>query len=175
MSGRGKNIVLALPVRMGVFALLWWALSEGDQSTWSYAAVIVPAAVAVSVLTLPPRPIRAGPARRSTAAVALAGWFLWRSVRGGVDVALRAVRPTLDIDPGFVSHRFRLPPGPARIAVMNLMNLMPGSLSARIDGEVLLLHVVDTSMPVLATIGTLEQKVAAVTGADLAATGVRDD
>lgn len=167
MTERTKATVTALPLRLGVFAVLWWALTEGDHSTWRYAAVIVPAAVAVSMAILPPRTPRAGRMRRAVAAARLAGWFLWRSVQGGADVASRAVRPRLRIDPGFVSHRFRLPPGPARIAVIDLMNLMPGSLSVRVQGDALLLHVVDTSMPVRDTIVTLEENVAAVVGVDL--------
>ncbi|MCT2360647.1 MULTISPECIES: hypothetical protein [Kocuria] len=34
--------------------------------------------------------------RRAAGTLALLGWFLWQSARGGVDVALRAVDP----DPG---------------------------------------------------------------------------
>ena len=63
------------------------------------------------------------------------GWFLWQSARGGVDVALRALKPTVDADPQVVIAPLELPPGAARQVALILM---PGSAVQRMiteDGE----------------------------------------
>lgn len=177
MSSRMWSIALALLVRLAVFSVLWWALTEGEGPTWTYAIAVVPLAVLVSLVFLPPR--RRGVSRRGTdqagagrlswgrrsvAVVVLAGWFLWQSVQGAVDIAERSLRRPVRIDPGFVTYRWRLPAGAGRIAVMDLLNLMPGSLSVRAEEEVVVVHMVDTAMPVGERLQTLESKVAAVAG-----------
>lgn len=56
-------------------------------------------------------------------------------MRGGVDVALRAVKPTVDADPQVVVAPLELPPGAARQVALILM---PGSMIQRMiaeDGE----------------------------------------
>lgn len=153
----------AVVLRLLLFGLLWWLLTEGDTSTLRYAVVVVPLAVAASVATLPARPPRPSRwARRIAAAVGLFGWFLQRSFVGGWDVARRAISRPVDVDPVFVEHRFGLPPGPGRVVVVDLMNLMPGSLSARVDGDVLWLHVLHPDLPVLDQVRELERRLARV-------------
>ncbi|HLS14909.1 MAG TPA: Na+/H+ antiporter subunit E [Beutenbergiaceae bacterium] len=192
MSNQMWSIALALPVRLAVFSMLWWVLTEGEGSTWTYAIAVVPLAVLVSLVFLPPRRRdidrrdtgqgssrsadsadsadgagsagRGGWGQRAVAVVVLTGWFLWQSVQGAVDIAERSLRRPVRIDPGFVTYRWRLPAGAGRIAVMDLLNLMPGSLSVRAEEQVVVVHVVDTAMPVTERLQTLESKVAAVTG-----------
>lgn len=59
-------------------------------------------------------------------------WFAWQSARGGVDVALWALRRTPDIDPEVLVVPVELPQGHARQLAQLMMNLMPGTL---IQGE----------------------------------------
>lgn len=156
---------VALVARTAGFALAWWAVSEGDLSMARYGAVAVVIAVAVSLLmwrpgTIAPRTWSA----RSLAGVRLFGWFLWRSVVGGSDVALRAVRRPVDIAPGFVEHRLRIASPAGRVAVGDLLNLMPGSLSTELVGERVRIHVIDVDLPVARTVEELEERVAAVIG-----------
>ena len=152
--------------RLAVFALLWWAITEGDPSTWLYAVLIVPVATATSMLLVPYRPAASGPGwgRRTWALVRLAAWFLRRSMAGGIDVSRRALRRHVDLTPGFVHCPLRLPFGAGRIAVADLMNLMPGSLSVILTEDGLTLHVLDTQMPIPQTVADLEERIARVTG-----------
>lgn len=142
----------------------WWAITEADGSMAGYGLAAVPLAVAVSVLVLPPSRSRGRWGSRAAAFAALLGWFLTRSVTGAVDVSRRALTRRVDLDPGFVTHRFTSRSVGVRVAVVDLMNLMPGSLSARLDGDVLELHVLDVAMPVPETVAELERRVAAVAG-----------
>lgn len=167
-AGVARRLISVLS-RLVLFALLWWAITEGDMSTWSYAVVVVPAALATSYALLPYRyrPPGAGWARRTWALIRLCGWFLRRSLSGGVDVARRALAPRVDLAPGFVRCLMRLPPGGGRVAVADLMNLMPGSLSVQLDqdshgADALVLHVLDLELPIPATVAQLEEQIAVV-------------
>jgi multicomponent Na+:H+ antiporter subunit E len=60
-------------------------------------------------------------------------YFLRESLRGGLDVARRALHPRLPVQPHFVDHALRLPAGPPRTLMVGLVSLLPGSLSADLD------------------------------------------
>lgn len=151
----------ALPGRLLAGAVLWWALSEGDGATAPYGLVAVPLAVAVSVALLPPRRPAVPLHRRLPAVAGLAGWFLVRSVLGGVDVARRAVSRPVDLEPGLVEHRLSLPAGLARVLVADLTSLLPGTLSVELEGDLLVVHVLDEQQPVARQLVELERRVAA--------------
>ncbi|EEW50683.1 hypothetical protein HMPREF0290_0771 [Corynebacterium efficiens YS-314] len=121
--------VAGIVVRVVLFALVWVALAGWDPGYATYGIVSIIAATALSVVLIPPgrADIRAWP-RRGWALLRLVGWFLRQAIVGGVDVALRAVRRTPDIDTAVVVVPFTLPPGPGRETAMLLMNLMPGTM-----------------------------------------------
>jgi len=96
---------------------------------------------------------------------AFAPFFVWESLRGGVDVALRVVGPSLRVRPGFVAHRLRLPEGPARVSFANCVSLLPGSLAADLEGDELIVHLLDVGTD--AGLARLEAAVARVYGVAL--------
>src|SRR5690606_37776560 len=98
-----------------------------------------------------------------------APYFLWHSVLGGLDVSRRALHPRMPLNQDIVTHRFRLPPGPSRVGFVNAMNLQPGTLSVRIDGDRLQVHALDASPQVMEDLQALENHVAALFGIDLSA------
>ena len=144
--GRGRGRGIARVARAGLaraalLAVAWWAVSEGDLSVAGYGAAVVPLVTAASLALVPAggRPLRL--LRRTPPALRLAGWFLWRTVLGGVDVALRAVRTPVDTDPVLLEHRLTLPRGAARVLCADLSTLMPGALSVDLRGDVLVLQI----------------------------------
>jgi multicomponent Na+:H+ antiporter subunit E len=150
----------AVALRVLGFAALWWMLTGGAAYGWSVAAVSVGAAAAVSLALAPP-----GGRRWSVRGFgAFAIYFLQQSLLGGVDVARRALAPRLRLSPGFVEYPLRLPPGPARSFLLCAINLLPGTLSFQVRGDVACIHVLDTTAPVDARVRTLEGKVAALFG-----------
>lgn len=121
--------VIALALRATVLGVVWVSFAGWDVSYLGYGVVSVAAATALSLILLPPSQpdIRRWP-RRAWHSVVLAGWFLGKSVSGGVDVAGRALKPTPDIAPAVITVPFDVPAGPARQLVLLLMNLMPGTM-----------------------------------------------
>jgi len=66
--------------------------------------------------------------------------FLWRSLLGGLDVAVRILHPAMPIRPAFVSHRCTEDDAIARTVFCDVISLMPGTLSTGRDGEVAQVH-----------------------------------
>jgi multicomponent Na+:H+ antiporter subunit E len=148
-------------------ALVWWAVSEGETRGWYYGAVIVLVATALSLRLRPPEDGGPRPRQLVARAVALAnlvGWFIVRSFAGGVDVARRAVSPRWDLEPGLIRHELTIPPGQARTVVVGMVSLMPGTLSAELDGDVLHVHVLDVRTEVRGQVSELEDRVGRVSG-----------
>lgn len=158
---------LVAALRLGLFALLWFVLSEGAASAWIYATVLVPVATAVSLVTLRPRRWDGSPVRRGWAAVCLGGWFIWQSLRGGADVAVRSLRRTVAVDPVRMRVPVRLTSRRARVLLADISSLTPGSLTVDLVEDALEVHVLHREIPVRDTVARLERLVAAVFGEEL--------
>lgn len=116
--------------------LLWLAL-DGAQR-W-YAAPFVAAlgaALGAAVASVRPAPVRLA------RVPAFAAFFLGASLRGGVDVAWRAVHPALPIAPQFARFEIDLPEGQPRTLMVSVLSLMPGTLSVELERDrgTLLVH-----------------------------------
>lgn len=145
-----------------LFALLWWALTEGAVA-WVFGAVVVAVATVAAFLLAP----NDAPRLSLAAVPRFLGFFVYESVRGGLDVARRALHPRLPLAPGLLEYRLRLPPGPARIFLVNVVSLLPGTLSADLGETDLTVHVLDHRRPVLIELQTLERHIAALFGMEL--------
>lgn len=146
--------------RGALFALLWWALSDGRPGSWGVGSVAVALATAASLRLLPP----------VTTYVSRIGlvrfliFFVRESLRGGVQVAWFALRPRLALKPGIHEIELRLPTGISRVLLANTLSLLPGTLSVELDGDRLCLHVLDDSAPIEAEVRTAETRLAQMLG-----------
>lgn len=123
----------AVVLRGAALAGLWAFLAGWSAEYGIYGVVSVATATGFSLWLSPPQrqvDVRRWP-RRVWFTVALALWFIGQSVIGGVDVAVRAVRRPVGIDPAVVTAPVELPPGHSRQLAMLMMNLMPGSMIQR--------------------------------------------
>jgi multicomponent Na+:H+ antiporter subunit E len=138
-------------VRASGFAVLWAILSGGEG--WSIGVPAIFIATAASPLLTPA-------SRWSLPGLArFIPYFFWNSLRGGIDVAARALNPGLPIDPAVLRYEMRLDSTVARVLMADTVTLLPGTLSADLQGNVLLVHVLNRSGPVMDMLGTLEQRV----------------
>jgi multicomponent Na+:H+ antiporter subunit E len=139
--------------RVLLFSLMWWALTDGTAGSWWIGAPAVAGAVIVSVTLVPPL----GLVWREV--MGFVPFFLWHSLKGGVDVARRAFDPRMPITPELIEYPLRLPPGLPRVILVNTVSLLPGTLSAELGGQVLRVHVLDSLGDFLAELEALEQRV----------------
>ncbi|HRQ63519.1 MAG TPA: Na+/H+ antiporter subunit E [Xanthomonadaceae bacterium] len=93
-------------------------------------------------------------------------WFVGASLRGGIDVAVRAFQPRLPIEPGFHDYPLSLPPGPPRTLMLSVVSLLPGTLSADLDPERNHLCVHCLAPEMAAGLKPLERRVARLFGVE---------
>lgn len=141
-------------LRVALFITVWWILTDGAVDSWLVGAPVVLFATLVSVLMLP------ATSWSLIGIVRFIPFFVWQSIRGGIDVASRAMHPRLPIAPGLFDYRFRLPPGSSRIFMSNVVNLLPGTLSVELDEDNLHVHVLDVSGTFSAEFKALENRIA---------------
>lgn len=139
-----------------VLTAAWWVLAEGRVDSPGIAALTIVLAVATSMALS--RQARYG--LSWPAALAFAAFFLVESVKAGVQVARIALRPRLVLDPALVRVPLTLPPGLPQVLLMNTLTLLPGTLSVRVDGASLCLHVLDRRQPVEASVRAAEARIA---------------
>lgn len=124
-------------IRGALFASIWWILTNGALDSWLIGVPAVLAATGVSLVMLP---AGAWSLRRILRFIP---FFLWQSIRGGIDVARIVLHPRLPASPVLCEYRLRLPQGLSRVFMVNTVNLLPGTLSVELEGEILRIHILD--------------------------------
>jgi len=150
---------LAWGLRAFALLLLVWVVLDGVGDL----AVAVGAAAlgaGLAALLAPIDPVRV----RLAALPAFLRFFLVESFRGATDVAWRAMRRDLPIDPHLVRYRVALPSGPGRTLLAGVVSLLPGTLTADLTdaGDCLTVHAI-TANPQRA-VRALEVRIAALFG-----------
>ena len=146
--------------RTVIFAAVWFVVAEGDLSSWGFGVGFVAAAVVASVTLTPVRAWRIRP----LGALRYAWFFVHQSVAGGFDVALRAIRPSLPIDPELVRYDLRIAPEHARVLLADTLSLLPGTLSSGIEDDTLTIHVLDKELDIEGSTRQVEERIADLFG-----------
>ncbi len=145
---------------IGALALagLWAALTGGAAESWVMGAPAV--LLGAALILLHP----AAPRWRLSlfGALRFAAWFALQSVRGATDVARRALARRLPLAPGCRMFRAALPEGAPRLLFANAITLLPGTLTAEIEGDRLVIHMLDTGADLDGDLAALERRVAAL-------------
>jgi len=139
-----------------VLAVIWLGLCGPSLESWYVGAPAVLAAAWTA--TRFPASLQHG--LRWSGLVPFAFHFLRESVIGGWDVARRVLAPEMRIAPGHVAYRTSLAPGPARHLMLSTISLLPGTLSAGIEGDCIDVHAIDINDDPKADLRRLEQRVA---------------
>ncbi|MGD2021032.1 MAG: Na+/H+ antiporter subunit E [Thiohalocapsa sp.] len=158
------NMISQLAGLLGRFTLflgIWWLLTDGRQAGLMFGGGIAAAAAMLPLAIAEPRD--AGKPRALLPTVlrglVLLPFFLWQSLYGGIDVAVRALKPRMPLAPSVFDYRLRLPPGPAPVMLASLVSLMPGTL-ATVSGARLRVHVLDATRNYQDELELLEAQVA---------------
>jgi multicomponent Na+:H+ antiporter subunit E len=159
------GLLRAGAVRAAAFALLWWILTGHSLASWTVGLPVVACATLASVALLAPG------SWSVMGLLRFVPFFLWHSLRGGVDVARRALHPGVPIDPLFFDYALRLPPGRARVSLVMVINLLPGTLSASVSADTLRIHALTRSAGTAAEIASIERRIASIFGIPLSVAG----
>lgn len=153
---------LRLTTRGVGFSLLWVVLEGGHAASWIVGAPVVALASLLSLRLWP------DPAISLRGLARFMPWFLRQSMAGAVDVAKRALQPAMPLHPGIVTVRLRLPPGAARVALANVISMLPGTLSADLEADRLTIHALDTGQDLQSMLVDLEPRIAGIFNIELA-------
>jgi multicomponent Na+:H+ antiporter subunit E len=139
--------------RFTLLALMWWVVSGGEPQSWRWG---LPAIIVASlVLPAPDLPLR------PLAWLRFVPLALWLGLRGGVEVALLACRPRMELATRLVDFRWQhLGEGPGRLFLATLINLIPGTLTVRIQDHGLQVHVLHHRHGTVTELRRLERHVA---------------
>lgn len=160
-TGRIRRATL----RLLLLILLWWVLTQGDPASW---AIGIPTVLVATIISLWLSASSSWEWRLHSLP-RFVSFFAYCSLRGGIDVAGRAFSPTLPLAPAMLDYSLRLHQGTARVFFANVVSLLPGTLSADIRGDTLLVHVLDGTLPVTEQLQTLEVAVARLFGCTIGA------
>lgn len=139
MSSLVYSKASSIVIRLLLFAGLWWIIVQGRAEAW---LIGVPAVVLATMASIH----LSGHGLPRVSLTNLPGFvalFLRQSISGGFDVARRTLRPNLLIQPGFRHYRLHLDHPQGRVLLVNCISLLPGTLSADLEGDQVELHLLD--------------------------------
>ncbi len=137
---------------LGLLLLIWIALNGLDDLLVGLLAAAAGAGLGAWLVPEAPYPWR--PLRWLRFAV----FFLWESLKGGLDVAVRALPPRLLIEPTFIDHPVALPAGKPTTLLVSFVSLLPGTLSVELDEQRHCLVVHALTAEGMASVDRLEEK-----------------
>lgn len=141
-----------------LYALLWWVLSRDAGAALFFGALAVAAAASASrrLGAREPGTLRWARVPR------FAALFVWQSLRGGTDIALRVFSPDMRLRPGLVVVRLMLADQGMRALLALVVSLLPGTIAVRLEGAQLTLHALDRQLPLEAEVRRFEGELAAL-------------
>jgi len=150
----------SLALRAGLTTAVWLLLAEGDLGSLVLGVPAIAGATYVSFRL----DTRIG--LKPFALLRFLPMFFWRSIAGAIEVALRALKPSRPLDPQFANYEISLPEGLPRVFFANTVSLLPGTLSADLDGSTLCIHLLDDRDAALKSLAALEASVATLFAKD---------
>jgi multicomponent Na+:H+ antiporter subunit E len=143
-------------LRLAVIATaLWLVLTEG-RAFGAEVLLIIAAAVGAGMYYGPERVHRWRPLELARFLL----HFLRGSLRGGIDVAWRVLQLRMPIAPVLIRRRLEIEQGQPRTLLVSAISLMPGTVTADVEGDDLVLHLLSAGME--REIDLLEARVSAL-------------
>lgn len=124
----------------GLYLLLWVVLSGGNIAPFPLLFILLMSFLTPYVFTLEYQNISV------TAALRLCFWFFLYSIKGGVQVALFALQPKLQLQPFVYHHSLKSRNAFSVSMLANIYSLMPGTVSMGHDKGILSLHILDETL-----------------------------
>ncbi len=150
----------ALLFRLILFSIIWWGLSEGRIPYLLPPALFVIMAAGVSMFSVPPGKWTI----RLQAVPVFIVFFLVQTFLAGLEVAFRAFHPRLPLETGLISYTPGLSRQSAKIFLVWIISLLPGTASISFEENRVLIHVLDTEQVHQEKLLAIEKRVASLFG-----------
>ncbi len=145
----------------GTAFIVWLVLAQGQAPVHGLLVSVLAAGLTAWLLDGRVAAVRPLPILRFSLV------FLQRSLMGGLDVAWRALRPSMPLHPHWLEYPLRLRNPSARAMFLGTISLMPGTLGADVVGDHAHIHAILDS--VQGDLDRMERLVAAMFGENLEA------
>lgn len=145
-SGFLKNIKLSEVCAKIIFFALFWVILNGKDTDAVSWTIGIPFIVLATYITQQITLSTGGSSSplNIKAFIKFMPFFVKQSIIGGIETAQRALTPQGVIEPAFYSYDFRLlKTRSEKIFFVNLINLLPGTLTAQFSDETVLIHILD--------------------------------
>jgi len=142
-------------LRFALFTAGWFVLVGGRQiSDILFVFLFLAVTTIISIYTVPPGQWVISP----LGAARFFPYFLITAIRGGWDVARRVFFRNIPIDPDFITIEHD--PDPQKTLILAwVISLLPGTASAVITEETIVVHVLDKKLPVTEEIQELKNRI----------------
>jgi multicomponent Na+:H+ antiporter subunit E len=142
--------------RFLLFALIWWLLTEGQSDAWGMGVWLVLIAATLSMSLASP------PGWSLIGMLGFIPFFARYSLIGGVDVARRAFSRRMALQPAIIEYPLTLRLPQARLFMVGVISLLPGTLTAEVQDDKLWIHVLDQGNDIHSELEILERRVASL-------------
>lgn len=140
--------------RLLLLAVIWWSFTNGSISSWIIGIPAIVISTYISLKLIPASKFSI------TGFIRFIPFFIQHSVSGGIDVALRAIRPQLHLYPDLIEFKPHLAPGMQMFVMLCTVNLLPGTLCCELKAGILKIHVLDTGLNYFEELQAIESRVA---------------
>ena len=148
-------LLISFLLRFALFAAGWLILVGGQQlSDLLFVVLGVSATTIISLYVVPPGQWTLNP----LGVIRFVPYFLFTAIRGGWDVARRVFFRTVPIDPDFITIELDRDLRKTLILAW-VISLLPGTASAVINEESIVVHVLDKRLPVTEEIQELQKRI----------------
>jgi multicomponent Na+:H+ antiporter subunit E len=128
--------------RVIIFSIFWMLLTGWEPSSWGIGAVCI---IMASLLSIYLRGQQQTVQKRINPAKVLSFsyYFFIQSMRGGLEVAQLALIPNSNFSPGMVTYQTDLTNESQIFALMQLLSILPGTVSTKRKGREITIHVLN--------------------------------
>jgi len=142
-------------IRFVFFSFLWFVLNGAKLLQPGLAILIILGATYSSMLLWNAKPLKLNP----LGIISFLPFFISRSVLGGVDVAIRAFKPSLPVNPGIKEFELQLNEPAAIFFLCFMFSLLPGTAVINQLDRRITVHVLDMELDTEHMLRELEEKI----------------
>lgn len=129
-------------IRIALFSIFWMLLTGWQPSSWGVGGIFIIVASFLS-LSLTDKQQTEKWLIKPTKSISFLYYFFVQSLRGGWDIAKLALMPQSQLSPGVIIYRTDLVTESQIFTLMQVLSLLPGTVSAHRQGCEITIHVLN--------------------------------
>lgn len=130
-------------IRFALFSLFWGFLTRWQQNYLGLGITFIAMASMLSLYLAPQQQKRHQWLKKPFSILSFLYYFYVRSLRGGCSIDKLALSPKLKLSPSFIKYHTDLANDSQVFTFMQVLSLLPATLSARQNAQELTIHVLD--------------------------------